>query len=73
MNWEPTEGNREGANASLAELRSFSDSLMALRLHIPNIKLLPKELHFKNQMIKFQIYALDMPFMHWTFGKYSTF
>nr|POE95341.1 putative disease resistance protein [Quercus suber] len=73
MNWEPMEGNREGANASLAELRSFSDSLMALRLHIPNIKLLPKDLHFKNQMIKFQIYACDEPFRHQNFGKYSTF
>lgn len=73
MNWEPTEGNREGANTSLAEIRSFSDSLMALSLHIPNIKLLPKDLHFKNQMIKFQIYACNEPFMHWRFSNYPTF
>uniref|UniRef100_A0A7N2M456 NB-ARC domain-containing protein n=1 Tax=Quercus lobata TaxID=97700 RepID=A0A7N2M456_QUELO len=73
VNWEPTEGNREGANASLAELRSFSNSLMVLRLHILNIKLLPKDLHFKNQMIKFQIYACKDPFMHWSFTTDSTF
>ena len=73
VNWEPTEGNKEGANTSLAELRSFSDSLMVLRLHIINIKLLPKDLHFKNQMIKFQIYACKEPFMHWSFTIDSTF
>ncbi|KAL4607484.1 hypothetical protein ACB092_09G177600 [Castanea dentata] len=73
MNWEPTEGNREGANASLAELRSFSNSLMALRLQIPNIKLLPKDLHFKNQMIKFQIYASEELFKPWHRSNYSNF
>ena len=73
VNWEPTEGNKEGANTSLAELRSFSDSLMVLRLHIINIKLLPKDLHFKNQMIKFQIYACKEPFMHWSLTIDSTF
>ncbi|KAM3690832.1 hypothetical protein ACJW31_09G149400 [Castanea mollissima] len=73
MNWEPTEGNREGANASLAELRSFSNSLMALRLQIPNIKLLPKDLHFKNQMIKFQIYASEELFKPWHRSNSSNF
>jgi hypothetical protein len=55
VNWEPMEGSREGANASLTELIS----LMALELCIPksNTKLLPKDLHFKNQMLKFQIFA----------------
>jgi hypothetical protein len=55
VNWEPT-GNSEGDNASLAELIPLSH-LMALKLSISksNTKLLPKDLHFKNQMIKFQI------------------
>uniref|UniRef100_A0A2N9G9P5 AAA+ ATPase domain-containing protein n=1 Tax=Fagus sylvatica TaxID=28930 RepID=A0A2N9G9P5_FAGSY len=59
VNWEPT-GNSEGDNASLAELIPLSH-LMALTLYISksksNIELLPKDLHFKNQMIKFQIDA----------------
>jgi Leucine-rich repeat (LRR) protein len=55
VNWEPT-SNFEGANASLAELIPLTH-LMALKLYISNsnAKLLPKDLHFKNQMIKFQI------------------
>ena len=55
VNWEPT-GNSEGDNASLAELIPLSH-LMALKLTISklNTKLLPKDLHFKNQMIKFHI------------------
>jgi hypothetical protein len=55
VNWEPT-SNSEGANASLAELIPLSH-LMALKLSISksNTKLLPKDLHFKNQMIKFHI------------------
>ena len=54
VNWEPLEGNGEG-NASLAELNSLSHHLMALEIAIPSIKLLPKDLHFKNQMIKFHM------------------
>nr|POE90917.1 putative disease resistance protein [Quercus suber] len=72
VNWEPTDGKGEGANASLAELTSFSHSLMALQIHIPNIKLLPKDLHFKNQMIKFRICACDKP-MNWRYDHLSTF
>ena len=72
VNWEPTDGKGEGANASLAELTSFSHSLTALQIHIPNIKLLPKDLHFKNQMIKFQICACDKP-MNWRYDHLSTF
>uniref|UniRef100_A0A2N9F195 NB-ARC domain-containing protein n=1 Tax=Fagus sylvatica TaxID=28930 RepID=A0A2N9F195_FAGSY len=55
VKWEPLEGNGEG-NASLAELNSLSHHLMALEIIIPSIKLLPKDLHFKNQMIKFHMY-----------------
>uniref|UniRef100_A0A2N9FCN5 NB-ARC domain-containing protein n=1 Tax=Fagus sylvatica TaxID=28930 RepID=A0A2N9FCN5_FAGSY len=54
VKWEPLEGNGEG-NASLAELNSLSHHLMALEIIIPSIKLLPKDLHFKNQMIKFHM------------------
>ncbi|XP_030924603.1 probable disease resistance protein At4g27220 [Quercus lobata] len=72
VNWEPTDGKGEGANASLAELTSFSHSLMALQIHIPNIRLLPKDLHFKNQMIKFRICACDKP-MNWRYDHLSTF
>ncbi|XP_050255645.1 disease resistance protein RPS2-like isoform X2 [Quercus robur] len=55
VDWEPMEGNKEGANASLAELMSLSNHLMALKIDIPNIEVLPKHILFKNQMIKFQI------------------
>uniref|UniRef100_A0A2N9GRM5 Uncharacterized protein n=1 Tax=Fagus sylvatica TaxID=28930 RepID=A0A2N9GRM5_FAGSY len=58
VKWEPLEGNGEG-NASLAELNSLSHHLMALEIIIPSIKLLPKDLHFKNQMIKFHMYIGD--------------
>ena len=57
VDWEPTEGNEEGANASLAELMSLSNHLMALKIDIPNIEVLPKHILFKNQMIKFQIFV----------------
>nr|XP_023924810.1 probable disease resistance protein At4g27220 [Quercus suber] len=64
VDWEPMEDNKEEeeeeeeeASASLAELKSFSHNLMALQIQIPNIKVLPKDLPFKNQMIKFQIFA----------------
>ena len=60
VKWEPLEGNGEG-NASLAELKSLSHHLMALEIMIPSIKLLPKDLHFKNQKIKFQMYIGDHP------------
>ncbi|KAK4567822.1 hypothetical protein RGQ29_003543 [Quercus rubra] len=55
VDWEPMEGNKEGANASLAELMSLSNHLMALKFAIPNIEVLPKHILFENQMIKFQI------------------
>ncbi|KAL4633290.1 hypothetical protein ACB092_04G112700 [Castanea dentata] len=55
VDWEPMEGNKEGANASFAELMSLSNHLMALKIDIPNIEVLPKDILFKNQMIKFQI------------------
>jgi hypothetical protein len=55
VKWEPLEGNGEG-NASLSELNSLSHHLMALEIIIPSFKLLPKDLHFKNQMIKFHMY-----------------
>ena len=56
VDWEPMEGNKEeeGANASLTELMSLS-SLVALKIQIPNIMVLPKDLPFKNETIKFQI------------------
>ena len=55
VDWEPMEGNKEGANASLAELMSLSNHLMALKFDIPNIKVLTKHILFENQKIKFQI------------------
>ena len=60
VNWEPMEGNKEGANASLAELMSLSHHLTALKIHIPNIEVLPKDLLFRNQMFKFQIFVGDI-------------
>ena len=66
VDWEPMEDNKEEeeeeeeeeeASAGLAELMSFSHNLMALQIQIPNIKVLPKDLPFKNQTIKFQIFA----------------
>ncbi|KAK7830151.1 putative disease resistance protein [Quercus suber] len=62
-NWKPMEEEeaeeeekeeKKGANASLTELMSLS-YLMALKIEIPNIKVLPKDLPFKNETIKFQI------------------
>ncbi|KAK4581016.1 hypothetical protein RGQ29_024613 [Quercus rubra] len=60
VDWEPVEGNKEeeGANASLTELMSLS-YLVALKIQIPNIKVLPKDLAFKNDTIKFQIFSGD--------------
>ncbi|XP_075638775.1 disease resistance protein At4g27190-like [Castanea sativa] len=60
VDWEPMEGNKEeeGANASLTELMSLS-YLVALKIQIPNIKVLPKDLAFKNETIKFQIFSGD--------------
>ena len=60
VDWEPVEGNKkeEGANASLTELMSLS-YLVALKIQIPNIKVLPKDLAFKNDEIKFQIFSGD--------------
>ncbi|XP_030928032.1 probable disease resistance protein At4g27220 [Quercus lobata] len=55
VKWEPME-QEEGANASLTELMSLS-YLVALQIQIPNIKVLPKDLPFKNETIKFQIFA----------------
>ena len=60
VNWEPMEGNKEGTNASLAELMSLSHHLMSLKIHIRNIEVLPKDFLFRNQMIKFQIFAGDI-------------
>ena len=45
VDWEPMEGNNEGANANLIELMSLS-YLVALQIQIPNIKLLPNDLAF---------------------------
>ena len=58
VKWKPMEEEEEkkGANASLNELMSLS-YLMALKIQIPNIKVLPKDLPFKNETIKFQIFA----------------
>ncbi|KAM3738744.1 hypothetical protein ACB098_09G153300 [Castanea mollissima] len=60
VDWEPMEGNKEeeGANARLTELMSLS-YLVALKIQIPNIKVLPKDLAFKNETIKFQIFSGD--------------
>ncbi|KAK7830154.1 hypothetical protein CFP56_028532 [Quercus suber] len=51
---EEEKEEKKGANASLTELMSLS-YLMALKIEIPNIKVLPKDLPFKNETIKFQI------------------
>ena len=56
VNWEPMEGNKEGAIASLTELMSLN-YFTALKIHIPNIEVLPKDLPFKNPELKFQIFA----------------
>ncbi|KAK9987150.1 hypothetical protein SO802_032101 [Lithocarpus litseifolius] len=53
---EEAEEEKKGANASLTELMSLS-YLVALKIEIPNIKVLPKDLPFKNETIKFQILA----------------
>uniref|UniRef100_A0A7N2R7H7 AAA+ ATPase domain-containing protein n=1 Tax=Quercus lobata TaxID=97700 RepID=A0A7N2R7H7_QUELO len=53
---EEGEEKKKGANASLTELMSLS-YLVALKIQIPNIKVLPKDLPFKNETIKFQIFA----------------
>ncbi|XP_050245319.1 putative disease resistance protein RGA4 isoform X2 [Quercus robur] len=60
VKWKPMEEEEEkkGANASLTELMSLS-YLVALKIQIPNIKVLPKDLPFKNETIKFQIFASD--------------
>ncbi|XP_030926900.1 probable disease resistance protein At4g27220 [Quercus lobata] len=60
VKWKPMEEEEEkkGANASLTELMSLS-YLAALKIQIPNIKVLPKDLPFKNETIKFQIFASD--------------
>ena len=50
------EEEKKGANASLAELKSLSE-LVALKIDIPNIKVLPKDLAFKNKKIEFQIFV----------------
>ena len=49
--------SKEGANASLAELMSLSNHLMALKFDIPKIKVLTKHILFENQKIKFQIFV----------------
>ncbi|XP_075636902.1 putative disease resistance protein At4g27220 [Castanea sativa] len=53
---EEEEEEKKGANASLTELMSLS-YLVALKIQIPNIKVLPKDLPFKNETIKFQIFV----------------
>ena len=53
---EKEEEEKKGANASLAELKSLSE-LVALKIDIPNIKVLPKDLAFKNKKIEFQIFV----------------
>ena len=58
VNWEPMEGNKEGAIASLTELMSLN-YFTALKIHIPNIEVLPKDLLFKNPNLKFQIFACE--------------
>lgn len=44
VTWEPIEDHKGGANSSLAEVMSFSHHLMALKIKIPNIEILPKGL-----------------------------
>ncbi|KAK9986986.1 hypothetical protein SO802_031937 [Lithocarpus litseifolius] len=60
VKWKPMEeeekDEEEGANASLTELMSLS-YLVVLKIQIPNIKVLPKDLAFKKETIKFQIFA----------------
>ncbi|XP_050245316.1 uncharacterized protein LOC126693402 [Quercus robur] len=53
---EEEEEEKKRANASLTELMSLSH-LVALKIQIPNIKVLPKDPPFKNETIKFQIFA----------------
>ena len=53
---EKEEEEKKGANASLAELKSLSE-LVALKIDIPNIKVLPKDLTFENKKIEFQIFV----------------
>nr|XP_023928386.1 uncharacterized protein LOC112039719 [Quercus suber] len=48
-NWKPLE------NTILAELMSLSHRFMALIIDIPDFEVLPKDILFRNQMIKFQI------------------
>ena len=56
VKWKPMEEEEEkkGANASLTELMSLP-YFVVLKIQIPNIKVLPKDLPFKNEIIKFQI------------------
>ena len=54
MEWEPTEGNREGegSNAGLPELLSFSHYLMALEICIQNPLVIPKRLSLQKSYDK---------------------
>ncbi|XP_075637695.1 putative disease resistance protein At4g27220 [Castanea sativa] len=61
---EEEEEEKKGANASLTELMSLS-YLVALKIQIPNIKVLPKDLPFKNETIKLQI---SLGFKDYFFG-----
>ncbi|KAF7142487.1 hypothetical protein RHSIM_Rhsim05G0218900 [Rhododendron simsii] len=53
QNWEGTTGNEEISKVSLDELKSLT-RLSTLAIHIPNHRLLPKDLGFQN-LIRFNI------------------
>ncbi|KAF5447205.1 hypothetical protein F2P56_032774 [Juglans regia] len=54
--WKSTGENGGGIdNASFAEIIPYSHQMMALEISLPSIKLLPQDLHFKNQKMKFRI------------------
>ncbi|KAG5550595.1 hypothetical protein RHGRI_015521 [Rhododendron griersonianum] len=58
-NWEGTTGNEEISKVSLDELMSLT-RLSTLAIHIPNHKLLPKDLSFQN-LIRFNITVRSLP------------
>ncbi|KAB1220063.1 hypothetical protein CJ030_MR3G007104 [Morella rubra] len=53
MNRESTEGNGEGRNARLEELIPQSPQMMALDIVVARLRLLPKDLRFNRQKLKF--------------------
>ena len=63
------EEEEEEENTILAELMFLSHHLMALIIDIPDFEILPKEILFKNQMIKFQIYVDEVYYKQYFLGK----